>query len=767
MRAHNNARSLAGRWKFAIDPEGKGDFGEPDGSIESWQRQVTFFDPEYDDSGWDEIAVPACWQTEGYPYNGIAWYRTRFHYQPDAAGNVIRLHFKGVDYFADAWLNGYYLGSHEGFFHRFSFDASRWIRPGENLLVVKVDAPNLKRLLVKGALQGINWDCNDPNLDPGGIWNNVQLLASRDLYVDQLKVTPYVDLERNSARVLCRTTICNTTPEIKEVSVTGILAPHNFAGDSHRGGEDVLLPPGCSAVDLWLDVAEPRLWWPWDIGEQNLYNVAVSVTDEAGELDRIGDRVGLRHLRKERANGWAMYVNGKRIFCRGPNYVSEQLQSTMTRERYECDVRLMKSANMNMVRSYCVVEREEFYDVCDEQGVMVYQDFPTTGRMSNRSDYLRRAVQQGRRMVNQLYHHPSIVLWSWGSQPGIKNFEKLCLALASACAEEDPHRFIQQGASVWQWRTAKAKFDWPIDFHLLAGWFHPDDRFGPFLMMARDECNSGYSVEELNIKRKELLEFVSEYGPPEALPELPSLERIIPEADRWPVNWDAYARHCLHGDILRRWIGEPDSLDQLIHDSQEHQAFHLKYHTEFYRRHKFRPCNGALFFQFKDCWPAVTAAVVDYYGRPKRAYHTLKQAFNPTHVLMDWPSLAGEFPDSAFRKELFVVNDYHHPYPALQVRWQIRDATSTPLLEQDISCSAAANSLTRIADVAWTIPPTPGACYRITFTLMDPAGTLSTNEYRIAVRGRAPVTPWRGWLPSPDSSHPTLVDGTAAWLATR
>ena len=99
---------------------------------------------------------------------------------------------------------------------------------------------------------------------------------------------------------------------------------------------------------------------------------------------------------------------------------------------------------MNMVRSYCVVEREEFYDVCDEKGVMVYQDFPTTGRMSNRGDVVRRAVQQGRRMVNQLYHHPSIVLWSWGSQPAIKNFEKLCLALATACAEEAPHRFIQQ-----------------------------------------------------------------------------------------------------------------------------------------------------------------------------------------------------------------------------------------------------------------------------------------------------------------------------------
>lgn len=741
MLIHRNPRSLAGRWKFTTDPGGRGDFQEPDSSLESWQRQVTFFDREFDDGAWEQITVPACWQAEGYQYNGIAWYRTRFDHAPEGRDNLFRLHFKGVDYFADVWLNGYYLGSHEGFFGRFSFNASRWIRPGENLLAVKVEAPNLKRMLVKGALQGINWDCNDPRVDPGGISNDVQLLASRDLYVDAIKVTPFIDLQRNTARVLCRATIANPTGEVKQVSLSGALSPHNFTGESAEAAAAAQLPPGFSTVDLWLNLERPQLWWPWDMGAQNLYDVAVAVTDEAGLLDRLGDRVGLRHLRKE-PGGWRSYLNGKRIFCRGPNYVSEQLQSNMTRARYEFDVQLMKDANMNMVRSYCVVEREEFYDVCDEKGIMVYQDFPTTGRTSNRGGFLRRAVQQGRQMVNQLYHHPSIVIWSWGSQPGIKNFEKLCLALADACAEEDPHRFIQQGASVWQWRTAKAKYDWPIDFHLLAGWFHPDDRFGPFLMMERDECNSGYSVEELKIKRPELLEFVSEYGPPEALPELASLERIIPQQDRWPVNWEVYAQHCLHGDILRRWIGEPTSLQQLIHDSQEYQAFHLKYHTEFYRRHKFRPCNGALFFQFKDCWPALTAAVVDYYGRKKKAYYTLRQAFNPIHVLMDWPPLAGAEPGAAFRRDLFVVNDFHHPYPALQVKWLIRDAAGTPLLQSEVSCRAAANSLAKVAEVTWTIPPAPGASYRVGFELSDEDGAvLSANDYRIAVRPAAAQEP--------------------------
>ena len=137
MRRYRKTITLNERWKFKMDPDGEGDFQEPGPSKEDWRRVCRFFDPEYDDRDWGEITVPSCWQSEGYNYNGIAWYRTRFDYVPHEENNVVRLSFDGFDYFADVWLNGYYLGSHEGFFNHFSFNASRWIKEGENLLVVK------------------------------------------------------------------------------------------------------------------------------------------------------------------------------------------------------------------------------------------------------------------------------------------------------------------------------------------------------------------------------------------------------------------------------------------------------------------------------------------------------------------------------------------------------------------------------------------------------------------------------------------------------
>ena len=333
---------------------------------------------------------------------------------------------------------------------------SRWIRAGENLLVVRVESPkdtNVKvgpneKTLVKGALQ--DWDCNNLDVNPGGIFADVRLIESRAIAIERVKATPYVDAEGRRARVHCKVTLVNPDPEIRQVTLSACVAPDNFEGpESGTEAEVRHLVPGASAHELWVEVAEPRLWWPWDMGEQHLYRFTVTAGggEDGGVLDEVSDRIGLRHLRQVPGT-WECYVNGKRIFCRGPNYLSEQLQSNMTREKYAADVRLMREANMNMVRVYCVVEREEFYDVCDEMGMLVLQDFPAQGALSNSSDLVRRAVPQARDMVNQLYHHPSIIIWALGEQPSIENFEKLCQALVTAAGEEDSSRFLQQGACV-------------------------------------------------------------------------------------------------------------------------------------------------------------------------------------------------------------------------------------------------------------------------------------------------------------------------------
>ena len=139
------------------------------------------------------------------------------------------------------------------------------------------------------------------------------------------------------ARLLCEVTISNPSAQIKDITLTATVTPENFTGSSSEKKYKLLLSPGKTKHEIWINVIDPQLWWPWDLGEQNLYHIQVSASDDSSILDKISDRVGLRHLAKKPGT-WESYVNGIRIFCRGPNYVSEQIQSNMNREKYKTDI---------------------------------------------------------------------------------------------------------------------------------------------------------------------------------------------------------------------------------------------------------------------------------------------------------------------------------------------------------------------------------------------------------------------------------------------
>ena len=172
---------LSGMWKFKIDPKQVGEL-YPEDALSVYKDETRFMDKEYDDSNWDLVKVPSNWQEQGYLYNGVVWYRRTLELGNDYIKKVVLLRFKGVDYFCDAWINGYYLGAHGGYFSSFSYDITKWVKPGENLITVKVDSPNDTNIinsqqkdkkLVKGALQ--DWDVNNIEINPGGIWNDVYI----------------------------------------------------------------------------------------------------------------------------------------------------------------------------------------------------------------------------------------------------------------------------------------------------------------------------------------------------------------------------------------------------------------------------------------------------------------------------------------------------------------------------------------------------------------------------------------------------------------
>ncbi len=184
---HILQHDLGGRWRFRLDAAGLGEHF-PEQLDTPWQHDARWMSPGHDDSGWAGITVPACWHAEGYDYNGVAWYRRSFDSPVDRSdARRAWLRFEGVDYFADAWLNDHYLGSHEGYFSAFQFEITPHLGSGRaNLLALRVDSPNDIRArerqagqhkgLIKGALQ--RWDANNPDVNPGGIWNDIRLILT-------------------------------------------------------------------------------------------------------------------------------------------------------------------------------------------------------------------------------------------------------------------------------------------------------------------------------------------------------------------------------------------------------------------------------------------------------------------------------------------------------------------------------------------------------------------------------------------------------------
>jgi beta-mannosidase len=398
----------------------------------------------------------------------------------------------------------------------------------------------------------------------------------------------------------------------------------------------------------------------------------------------------------------------------------------MTTERYAVDVDLLKQANLNTVHPFCVVEKQAFYDQCDQAGVLVYQDFPMWLMMNNSSDLVRRASAQMRDLILQFGHHPCIGIWNCGSQPSVANFEKLGAALAHTARELDPTRIVHQANALvdvgtqdelpddpigkFHWtervmRDFEERFDWRVDTHQYRGWYWE-------------------RMEDLASVPLEHLQLVTEYGA-QGLPSAQTLQRMLPDAALFPPVWSFYTRRCFQPEYQFLFIPQPQSLEQFVKDSQTYQARFIQYHTEYYRRHKFRPCNGAHLFCFNDCWPAITWSVVDYYREPKAGFYALQRAMAPLQALLE---LEEEIVAGVETKAVaWLVNDFPREFTHLTLRWSISGQSSG-----ELGCSIAPNDLHRVGELRWVFE-SPGS-YTVDLQLLEEDRPVAENRYVLTVK---------------------------------
>lgn len=635
---------LGGTWELRPDPRDQGEF-YPEQLAYTHSDDARWMSPSHDGDGWVQVEVPGSWTAQGHRDLDRAWYRTRFE-APLHDGRAV-LNFDAVDYYSDVWLNGHYLGSHEGYFGRFAYEVSALLRP-QNTLVVKVakasdvDGREDQMRQFKSQFVGAlgRWDMNDPESRPAGIWGGVSLslqggvgLTDARLHYEAETPAPSHDPDDTvtvAASLTCLVAgVLGVPPMPVDLRWSVRSADGTIVGEGTREG--VLVGQQRSVdIDTTLQV---RLWYTWDLGPQHLYDVTVEVVSDGRVLDARSWRTGFRRIDVE--DGWDVRLNGLPLYQRGANYLSELDLSSMTPARYRRDVELFREANLNTVHPFCAVEGDALYSICDELGLVVYQDFPIWLMADTSSDMVRRALSQFDQMLERLHANPSIVIWNFGSQASVNNMDKLCTALVNHARALDASRIAHLGNSAvayekhddthptgsFFWKESDAlrfedQYGWRRDAHMYPGWYFGDIR----------------AIRELP---RHHFELVTEFGA-QALPDRRTLAGFMAIHDD-AVDWVTVARRCGQPALLQRHNPDSGTLSDLIDSSQHYQAALLRHHIEFIRGLKGAPGHGLHVFAFVDPWPSITWSILDYDRTPKLGFTAVAAAMRPVLAILDDP----------------------------------------------------------------------------------------------------------------------------------
>jgi len=723
--------------------------------------------PEYDDSDWLPAAVPGDVHTSLVrakrippPFYNINvetcqwveerewWYRTTFQWPEDEAADALRylLRFDGLDTFATVYLNGVEVGRHANMFIAAEFDVSEHLRFGAvNTLAVRFDTVvatigdrpwiddewfprNPIRVWVRKAQYNFGWDWA-PRLVSVGIWQEVTLRRYQgtrlgSVFFKTLEITPQtarVAVQIEAERGPCP----EPSPEhgrrdSRRTDLPALSAHVRL----ERHGQPIagvvplappLVPPAGAKGEIELEVPEPALWWTHDLGEPALYDLTVELLVGGELLDTHQERVGIRTIAVDQSPDpeepgtkfFTFVLNGMRIFAKGADWIpADSFVSQVDESRYRELLKLAVAANMNMLRVWGggIYEKDAFYRLCDELGVLVWQDFmfACAPYPDHDPEFMAEVEREAVAVLRRLRNHPCIALWCG-------NNENDWIA--------DQYHWQQPGYRFPGWRINHellppivermdgTRLYWPSSPY--GGNDHNDEREGnrhnwqvwhglvfPRRFGQRPERRFTPEAVSFRHYAKDMARFVSEFGM-HAAPVLETLRRNIPAPGLRLGSPELLYRNKddprdKGNHLMASCTGLPTTLEQYIDFSMIAQAEGLKFGIEHYRRRKFH-CSGTLFWQLNDCWPGLSWSVLDYYLFPKAGYFYAKRAYAP---------ILASFKEEVDGVSLWITNDTLEDFSDTVTVFQ-GDFSGRKLYEEILEVRVPANASLKVKHLSF------------------------------------------------------------------
>lgn len=611
------------------------------------------------------------------------------------------LRFEGLDTVADIYLNNVHVGNAESMHRTWEYPVKEVLSPGENTLKVVFHSP-LKFIAqaykkygnignddtyegfmhLRKAHYMFGWDWG-AHLPDAGIFRPVSLCSVSHGRIDSVYIRQCH--EENKCTLKFEGDCIREVPGEYQWRVL-VTAPDGQKYEtalSHQG-------------EGQLVIENPQLWWPNGLGDQPLYQVEAQLLYEGNVEDTWKKRIGLRTMTMQRkkdqyGESFAHEVNGKAFFAMGADYIPEEhLLGRRSEEKTRKLLEDCKLANFNVIRVWGggFYPDDWFFDICDELGLVVWQDFMFACSVYELTPEFEANIRKEfADNIKRLRHHASLGLWCGNNEMEMFVDERCWVTKASevrdylfmyeriipeVLREYDPETFYWPASP-----SSGGSFDNPNDpdrgdVHYWKVW-HGNRPFSEY--------------------RKHFFRYASEFGF-QALPSQKTIETFTEDPDDWNLFSYIMEKHQrnygANGKIMnymQQTYRYPGDFDTVIYASQLLQADAIRYGVEHFRRNRGR-CMGAVYWQLNDCWPVISWSSIDYTGRWKALHYYAKRFFAPVMISCQeesWLTQEANMNRQHFQFEksihLNVTNETLKDREIL-VKWYVRNAAAEILREE-------------------------------------------------------------------------------------
>jgi beta-mannosidase len=560
----------------------------------------------------------------------------------------IELVIQGLDTFAAIFLNGQRVAETDNMFRGYRFDIRPFLRPDENELLIRFDSPvrrakALEETLpyklpggsphVRKAPYHFGWDWG-PRLVTSGIWRPLAIEAWEGARLGEFEVTQEF-LDRN--KVLLKTRVEILSDRGQELAIKASISGKRPFSHS----EKIDVKSGTNLNEKSFSIVNPDLWWPAGMGDQNLCDIRIDLYQKGRLLDSMTKRIGFRTLLLEQkedewGKSFRFVVNGVPFFAKGGNWIpADSFPPRVNRQRYESLLRDCAAANMNMLRVWGggIYESPDFYNLCDELGLVVWQDFMFACAMFPGDEaFLENVRAEAEDVVKRLRHHPAIALWCGNNECEEGWFHWGWKEQYPASVWDDYEKIFHQILPRTIERLDPSRAYWPSSPH--------SEKVGqPRSEQSGDMHYWGiwHGQEPFKEYRKKFHRFYSEFG----FQSFPLLETIKTFA--LPQDWnisspvmEQHQKHPMGNRLILLYLLDhyrlPKDFESLLWVSEILQAEGMKTAVEHFRSQMPRTM-GALYWQINDCWPVASWSGIDYTGTWKALHYYARRFYSPVLVV--------------------------------------------------------------------------------------------------------------------------------------